>query len=90
MQQRMVVGIGCSDAHAIKINLGPWKPVISDYYTCFRCINTHLLLKEPLSGEFKKDKEAVIQALRAGRFLWGTISSRTPKDFVLKPITMGR
>lgn len=71
LQERMVVGIGCSDAHAIKVNLGPWKPIISDYYHCFRCINTHLTLKERLSGDFIKDKTEIIQALRMGRCFVG-------------------
>ncbi len=90
LQQRMVVGIGCSDAHGIKINLGPWKPVISDYYTCFRSINTHLLLKEPLSGDFQKDKEAVIEALRAGRCFVGYDFFKNSKGFRFEAHRRGR
>ena len=81
LQERMVVGIGCSDAHAIKINLGPWKPIISDYYTCFRCINTHLSLKEPLSGDFTRDKAVIIQALQSGRCFVGYDFFRDSKGF---------
>lgn len=71
LRKRMVVGIGCSDAHAIKLKLGPWRPVLSDYYLCFRCINTHLFVKEPLSGDFEKDKAQIYQALKSGRCFVG-------------------
>jgi hypothetical protein len=81
LQERMVVGIGCSDAHAIKINLGPWKPVLSDYYDCFRCINTHLTLNEPLSGDYQRDKAAIIQALQKGRCFVGYNFFRSAKGF---------
>jgi len=81
LQERMVVGIGCSDAHAIKLRLGPWKPIISDYYKCFRSINTHLLLKEPLSGDFQKDKAEIIRALREGRCFVGYDFFRNTRGF---------
>ncbi|MGE5543427.1 MAG: CehA/McbA family metallohydrolase [Bacillota bacterium] len=90
LQERMVVGIGCSDAHAIKIKLGPWKPIISDYYTCFRCINTHLILKEPLSGNFKTDKEAIVETLRAGRCFVGYDFFKNSRGFCFVADTGGR
>lgn len=81
LQERMVVGIGCSDAHAIKINLGPWQPVISDYYLCFRCINTHLVLKERLSGDFIRDKARIRQALQTGKCFVGYDFFKSTKGF---------
>ncbi len=81
LRDRMVVGIGCSDAHAIKINLGPWKPVLSDYYTCFRCINTHLTLNKQLSGDLKSDKAVIKQALQSGRCFVGYNFFKSAKGF---------
>lgn len=67
LKQRMVVGIGCSDAHAIKLGWGPFRTVISDYYFCFRCINTHVILKQPLNGCYESDKALIYEALKEGR-----------------------
>ncbi|NLB17255.1 MAG: PHP domain-containing protein, partial [Syntrophomonadaceae bacterium] len=71
LQERMVVGIGCSDAHAIKLKWGPWRPTLSDYYLCFRCINTHLIIEKSLSGDFVKDKALIYECLKSGRCFVG-------------------
>ncbi len=81
LQERMVVGIGCSDAHAIKINLGPWQPIISDYYFCFQCINTHVVLEERLSGDFERDQALIYQALQTGRCFVGYDFFKKTKGF---------
>ena len=81
LQERMVVAIGCSDAHAIKIKLGPWQPVISDYLPCFRSINTHLILERPLTGDPVHDRTLIYSALGTGRCYVGYDFLRKSKGF---------
>lgn len=67
-QGHKVLALGGSDAHAVKIKKGPWKPVIFPYEDLFKAVNTHLLLKEGFSGEKDRDKHLVFQALNAGHY----------------------
>lgn len=65
-QERKVVAIGGSDAHAVQLNYGPFKPVIFPYEFLFRCVNTHVLLPRRLSGQLDIDKALVYSALKNG------------------------
>ena len=65
------VAIGNSDAHAIVFRLGPLKRVIFPYDYLFRCVNTHVLIDSPLSGDAVDDKRMVLGALRIGRAFIG-------------------
>ena len=64
---RRVVAIGGSDAHATRHHLGPLSRVVFPYEFHFRCVNTHLLLWEPLTGTLQDDRRSVLAALREGR-----------------------
>ncbi|KKM12281.1 hypothetical protein SY88_03720 [Clostridiales bacterium PH28_bin88] len=66
-QQRKVVAIGGSDAHAVTIHYGMFHPVIFPYRFLFRCVNTHVLLEKPLTGDLPEDKRLVYTALAEGR-----------------------
>ncbi len=66
-----VVAIGGSDAHALPERLGPITRTIFPYRFHFRCINTHVLLPKPLSGELDADKELIFAALRSGHAFIG-------------------
>ena len=66
-----VVAIGGSDAHALPERMGPFTRTIFPYEFHFRCINTHLLIPEPLNGNLEHDKFLVYNALRAGRAFVG-------------------
>ncbi len=68
---KRVVGIGGSDAHAIPVRLGPLKYTVFNYDFHFRCINSHILTPEPLSGNADTDQNMVIEALRQGRVFIG-------------------
>jgi len=68
---RRVVAIGGSDAHAIRMHLGPLHRVIYPYEFHFRCVSTHVLLPQPLSGELNLDKRAIYAALADGRCFIG-------------------
>lgn len=62
-----LAAIGGADAHGTRYRWGPLQRVIFPYEYLFRCVNTHLLTREPLTGEFATDKALVYEALRAGR-----------------------
>ena len=68
---RRVVAIGGSDAHGNAYSLGPLQRVIFPYRYLFNCVNTHLLLPQPLSRELSTDKAAIYAALRAGHCFVG-------------------
>ncbi len=62
-----VMVYGGSDAHNIKIGLGPLTfATIGPYYYSFKCINMHIITKNKLTGDFNRDKANVYAALRAG------------------------
>ncbi|MGI6553210.1 MAG: hypothetical protein ACOX37_09435 [Bacillota bacterium] len=65
-RERPVVGIGGSDAHAVKVTYGPLSREVFPYEYLFRCVNTHVLLPEPLSGELDRDRNLIYQALGSG------------------------
>lgn len=62
-----VVGIGSSDAHGQQFRFGFFKHTIFPYDFLFHCINTHLLLENPLQGDVDADSQAIYTALRNGR-----------------------
>jgi hypothetical protein len=64
---KAVVAIGGSDAHALPIRMGGLRKTVFPFEFHFRCINTHLLLPQPLSGEFAVDRQAIYTALGEGR-----------------------
>jgi hypothetical protein len=66
-----VVAIGGSDAHAIRIQLGPLRRTIFPYEFHFRGVNTHVLTAEPLSGKVNADKRIIYEAMAAGRCFVG-------------------
>lgn len=69
-QNQKVTAVGGSDAHAIKLGIGPCKFTFGSYSYSFRCINTHILTEEALKGDqthSKSDIRMIMNALRAGR-----------------------
>ena len=64
---RRVAGVGGSDAHAFPARLlGLVKLKIFPYEYSFKAINTHLLLENPLTGDIRNDRAAVLNALAGG------------------------
>jgi hypothetical protein len=66
-----VVAIGGSDAHALKMHVGPIHGVIYPYDFHFRAVNTHVLLAEPLSGDVNTDKKLIYEAMSQGHCFIG-------------------
>ncbi|GAW93064.1 CehA/McbA family metallohydrolase [Calderihabitans maritimus] len=65
-QKRKVVGIGTSDAHAVKPRIGPFQLTVFPYEFLFRTVNTHLLVPQALTKNLERDKQLVYDSLRAG------------------------
>lgn len=63
---KRVVALGGSDAHALRIHLGPLSRIIFPYEFHFRTVNTHVFIPEPLTGEAPSDKKMIYEALAAG------------------------
>lgn len=76
-----VVAVGGSDAHALQRHMGPLHRIIFPYEFHFRCINTHLLTPNPLSGELSKDRSMVLNALRQGHAFIGYDLPVTTRGF---------
>lgn len=64
--EKIVPALGGVDAHALLVKdyIIPLK--IFPYTTCFKTINNTILLKEPLSKDFKKAKEQILSAVIKG------------------------
>ncbi|MDW7728991.1 MAG: CehA/McbA family metallohydrolase [Bacillota bacterium] len=61
-----IVAIGSSDAHAYRYRLALCSIIIFTYRYTFTTINTYIVMKEKLSGNFTEAKAQVIDALSRG------------------------
>lgn len=68
---RQVVAVGGSDAHALRLRLGPLARVVFPYEFHFKTVNTHVLLSQPLAGDAIVDRNAIYEALATGRCFVG-------------------
>ena len=66
-----VVAVGGSDAHALKMSLGPLRRVVFPYLFHFRAINTHVLVDRALGNDAAQDRQMVLEALRKGHAFVG-------------------
>jgi hypothetical protein len=64
---RRVAAIGNADAHGTMFGVGPIRRAVLPYDYLFGCVNNHLLLEKPFSGDFETDKRLLLNALRVGR-----------------------
>ena len=62
-----LTALGNSDAHGTPYAMGPIKRIIFPYEYLFRCVNTHILTRNALSGILAEDKALIYEALRSGR-----------------------
>jgi hypothetical protein len=76
-----VIAIGGSDAHALKLSLGPIHRVVFPYEFHFSAINTHVILPEPLSGDLSKDRKNILDSMAAGHCFIGYDLSAPTKGF---------
>lgn len=66
-----VVAIAGSDAHAFHHRLGPIHRTVFPYEFHFGAINTHVMLKSPLTGEVGEDRRLILDALSKGHAFIG-------------------
>ena len=71
LRDRRVVAIGGSDAHAMRMRLGPLTRIVYPYDYHFGSINTHVLVSDGLSGDAETDSRRIFAALAAGRCFVG-------------------
>lgn len=63
---RHIAAIGNSDAHGTPMHLGPITREIFPYEFLFRAVNTHVLLRQPLTGDVAADKAMILNAIGQG------------------------
>ena len=68
---KKIVAIGGTDAHATPVSLGPLKRVVFPFEFLFRTVNTHVLLQEPLTGDYEIDRRRLFYAIREGHCFVG-------------------
>lgn len=78
---KRISAVGGSDAHELHFQKGFIKKLIFPYRFHFNCINTHLFISEPLSGEVEHDRHLVYQALRTGSSFVGYDLAAPTKGF---------
>ena len=61
-----IVAIGGSDAHAMNMHMGPIHRIIFPYDFHFKTVNTHVFIREPLTGEVVIDKKMIYAAIAEG------------------------
>ncbi|MCL4507669.1 MAG: CehA/McbA family metallohydrolase [Chloroflexi bacterium] len=79
---RRIVGIGGSDAHGSSRGIGPYRRKVFPYEYAFRCVNTHMLIDEPLTGDAAKDKTMIYAAMQAGHCFVSYDLSAPGKGFI--------
>ncbi len=65
-QKRPIVAVGGVDAHMLIKKFGPIRIKLYPYLHHFRSITTHILIPQPLTGDFPDDRITVLDALRQG------------------------
>lgn len=68
---KRISAVGGSDAHALKLHMGPLSRVIFPYGFHFSAINNHLHTPAPLSGDIAKDQSMILNALASGHSFIG-------------------
>jgi PHP domain len=68
---KKMVALGGSDAHALKLSLGPLRRTVFPYEFHFRAINTHIFVPRPLGEDAEADSAMILDALRQGHCFIG-------------------
>jgi hypothetical protein len=80
-QGKKVVAIGGSDAHTLIYNFGPFRKTVFPYRYHFKTINTHILIKNELTGDAKNDSEILLNAMREGNAFIANDRIKSGKGF---------
>lgn len=80
-QGQRVPVIGGADAHGSVYRFGPLVKIIYKYEFLFRCVNTHVLLPDLLTGDWLIDGPLLYQALARGNMFVGYGIPGDPRGF---------
>lgn len=82
-KERLVVGIGGSDCHAIQYEMMGLTVQVFPYKVAFRAIRTYLFLEEPLSknNSNEKNQNLIFTALKSGRVFFVNYYRGSGKGF---------
>ena len=80
-QGKRITAVGNADAHATPMTLGPIHRIIFPYEFLFRAVNTHVLTKDPLSGDLDADKRMILDAIGHGNSWVGYDMPHSTKGF---------
>jgi len=78
-RRRRVVGIGEIDNHGAHKWILFIRLTIFPYDFAMGTVQNHILLKNPLSGDFKQDRRSILDALKAGR-LYVSLEAFAPSE----------
>jgi hypothetical protein len=67
LEHEMIYAIGGSDAHAKSYRMGPLERTVFSYRHLMGTANSHLLVREPWTGDLAHDERLVYEALAHGR-----------------------
>jgi hypothetical protein len=80
---RRVVAIGGSDAHALRLRLGPLHRTVFPYEFHFRAVNTHVYLPRALGTDVVSDSNMILDALSQGHCFIGYDLPASTRGFTL-------
>lgn len=76
-----VTAVGNSDAHGWEMSMGPIKRTIFPYEFLFRAVNTHVLVKDELTGDVEHDRALILHAIGKGNSWVGYDMPHPTKGF---------
>lgn len=63
--------LGGTDSHQLRVSMGPFTKTLFPYEWHYQTINNHVLLQDPLFGDFEEDRQRIIVAMRNGNYFIG-------------------
>ena len=78
---KKIVAVGGSDAHRLEMKKWSFRREIFPYLFHFKSINNHLIIRQPLSGDFLNDKKTILNAFRSGNSFIGYDLPLSTKGF---------
>lgn len=81
LAERDVVGLYGADAHSRLPFTKSFALRVPSYEALFSLARNHILLRQPLTGQFPRDRISVLRALRQGRFYLGVDGLASARGF---------
>ena len=78
---KKLTAVGGSDSHRLEMKKAFIKLLIFPYQFHFRCVNNHLFIQNPPSGDFLSDRKLIINAFQHGNSFIGYDLPASTKGF---------